>query len=281
MCRFVLYLGPALRLSALLTEPRHSLIRQSTHSRERREPLNGDGFGVVWYVQRGTPQPARYRTVAPAWSDENLVDLASSVESSCILAHVRAATRGRSAGQANCHPFRAGRWSFMHNGDLGSFLGVRRRLLAELSDSSFAVIEGQTDSEHAFAVFLERLLPLGEAPSTAAVADALRTTVDYLLGLARDHGAGVPSYLNFGVSDGERAFATRVSTEPGHDGETLYLNQGRRYLCEDGVCRMAPGDEATVIVSSEPLSEEPGWEMIPPNSIVSIDRDRSVLVEPL
>jgi predicted glutamine amidotransferase len=48
MCRFTLYMGPPIRLSSLLIEPDHSLIRQSVESREREEPLNGDGFGVGW-----------------------------------------------------------------------------------------------------------------------------------------------------------------------------------------------------------------------------------------
>ena len=39
MCRFTLYLGPPVRLSTLLTEPEHSLIRQSYQARERSEPL--------------------------------------------------------------------------------------------------------------------------------------------------------------------------------------------------------------------------------------------------
>ena len=42
MCRFVFYRGAPIRLSSLLTEPAHSIIHQSYHSKERAEPLNGD-----------------------------------------------------------------------------------------------------------------------------------------------------------------------------------------------------------------------------------------------
>ncbi len=61
MCRLMLYLGPETRLSSLIVEPAHSLIRQSVHSQEREEPLNGDGFGIGWYASehelraRGVP----------------------------------------------------------------------------------------------------------------------------------------------------------------------------------------------------------------------------------
>ena len=43
MCRFTLYLGPSIRMSALVTEPKNSLIHQSFESQEREERLNGDG----------------------------------------------------------------------------------------------------------------------------------------------------------------------------------------------------------------------------------------------
>ena len=57
MCRFVAYSGLPLLLADLLYVPSDSLIRQSYHARERREPLNGDGFGVGWYVPEIDPTP--------------------------------------------------------------------------------------------------------------------------------------------------------------------------------------------------------------------------------
>ena len=76
MWRFTLYLGPPMRVAALLFEPEHSLIRQSTHSRERSEPLNGDGFGLGWYVPEIGPEPAVFRSITPAWNNRNLASLA-------------------------------------------------------------------------------------------------------------------------------------------------------------------------------------------------------------
>ncbi|MCP3919338.1 MAG: class II glutamine amidotransferase [bacterium] len=142
MCRFTLYAGPALRLAELLLDPQHSLIHQSRSSEERAEPTNGDGFGVAWFPREDT-RPARYRSVRPAWGDANLRSLARVVSSGCILAHVRAATQGHSAGEANCHPFVHGGYAFMHNGDLGGVRGVRRELLAGLSDAAFDAIDGR------------------------------------------------------------------------------------------------------------------------------------------
>ncbi|HEU4420371.1 MAG TPA: class II glutamine amidotransferase, partial [Planctomycetota bacterium] len=75
MCRFTMYLGPTIRLSSLVVEPRHSIIDQSFHSKGQEEPLNGDGFGIAWYVPDVDSEPALFRSVTPAWNNTNLLEL--------------------------------------------------------------------------------------------------------------------------------------------------------------------------------------------------------------
>ena len=157
MCRFVLYLGPPLVLSTLITEPANSMIHQSFHSHERKEPLNGDGFGVAWYQRELSDEPGVFRSITPAWSNHNLLDLARVTRSTCILAHVRAATPGMAVTETNTHPFAWGPYAFMHNGEIGGFHQIKRRLLARLSDEAFDRIGGTTDSEHFFALLGDRL----------------------------------------------------------------------------------------------------------------------------
>jgi predicted glutamine amidotransferase len=271
MCRFVFYHGPPLLLSALLTEPRHSLIRQSYESEERSGPLNGDGFGVAWYAPEVSNEPATFRMITPAWNDRNLVDLARVVRSRTILAHVRASSQARTASEANCHPFRSGQWAFMHNGDVGGFPQIRRKLQQGLSDRAFASIEGTTDSEHAFAIFLDEI---GHRPArdTRELLAALERTFARLLALVAENGDGKPSYLNFALTDGIHAAVTRFTTRGDYPGESLHLDRGRRYVCVGGACRMVAPDEAggAVIVSSEVLSDDPGWETVPRNHVVLI-----------
>ncbi|MEL0046425.1 MAG: class II glutamine amidotransferase, partial [Deltaproteobacteria bacterium] len=84
MCRFTLYLGPPVRMSTLLTEPQHSLIRQSFDSKERSEPLNGDGFGVGWYSPRLHSQPAQLHEITPAWNKQKLESISRVVASPSI-----------------------------------------------------------------------------------------------------------------------------------------------------------------------------------------------------
>lgn len=272
MCRFVFYHGPPLLLSKLLTEPAHSLIHQSYESVERRGPVNGDGFGVAWYAPEVSSDPAAFRMITPAWNDRNLTDFARVVMSPTVLAHVRAATQARVINEANCHPFRSGRWAFMHNGDVGGFTRFRRELLRGLSDRAFAAIEGSTDSEHAFAVFLDEI---DHRPARGAedLLAALERTIERLLGLSAELGGGEHSYLNFAVTDGTHAAVTRYTTRPDYPGESLYVHRGRRYVCEEGTCRMVEPDNGgtAVIVSSERLSADPGWEPVPRNHVVLLD----------
>ena len=281
MCRFLFYLGPSIQLSDLLTEPTHSLIRQSFEARERPEPLNGDGFGVAWYVPELGDTPALFRSVTPAWSNRNLKSLARVVKSNCVMAHVRAAT-GSGVSEFNCHPFISGRYAFIHNGDVEGFPALRRELVGRLSDDAFNVIEGSTDSEHLFALFLDELEVTAESDPTKAMADALHRSIERIVRLARSKSRTGQCYLNLAVTDGQAAVASRFSTDPEYC-DTLYFDTGRRYLCEGGVCKMIEPAEGggAVIVSSEPLSDEIGWSPVPPNHMVIVRPERTTTVVPI
>ena len=269
-------------LSDLITEPDNSLIHQSYQSRERDEPLNGDGFGVAWYMPHISSTPGQFRSVSPAWSNQNLKHLTRITESQCVLAHVRAASDGLHVAEANCHPFVAGPFAFMHNGELGGFQLDRRQLVARLSDRAFNIIEGSTDSEFLFAYFLDRWDAMAEEPDAGQrLAAALAATIGETLALSRV--GGPTSYLNIAVTDGQRAAISRVSSDPEADAETLHLHTGKVYRCVDGVCRLhePAGHAGAVIVSSEKLSEDPGWSMVPKNHLVLVQPDRSVQVRAL
>ena len=126
MCRFVAYTGEPIAVADLVTRPVHSIIHQSFKAREREEPLNGDGFGVGWYVPSMSERPAIFRDVSPAWNNLNLLELARVTRSRTIFAHVRAATQGLGVMQSNCHPFGHGEFMFMHNGNIEGFRARRR-----------------------------------------------------------------------------------------------------------------------------------------------------------
>ncbi len=115
MCRWMAWLGQPVRIEELLFNTQHGIVDQSLHARMGAEPTNGDGFGLGWYGHGDGP--AVYRSVSPAWSDANLREIAAHIESPLFITHVRAAI-GSPVQQTNCHPFRHGRWLFVHNGYL-------------------------------------------------------------------------------------------------------------------------------------------------------------------
>jgi glutamine amidotransferase len=271
MCRFVFYMGRPLVLADLVTRPENSLINQSVRARERPEPLNGDGFGLAWYLD-GDPVPARFRSLTPAWSNANLDELARVTRSRCILAHVRAATSGSfEVSEANCHPFRRGRYAFMHNGHIPAFRCIRRPLMERLSDDSFHAIRGTTDTEHVFALLADHL-PEAEADSSCdALAGALGRGIEELRALIEVHAPGTHCYLNLVLTDGHHAVACRYSSDPNYI-DSLYLGTGSAYRCEGDRCWMETddGQGRAILVSSEPLSQGPCWEPIPRNHVALV-----------
>lgn len=283
MCRFAFYLGKPVRLSSLVVEPKNSLIHQSFHSHEREEPLNGDGFGVAWYVPAISERPAAFRSITPAWSNRNLLELARVLESPCILAHVRAATQQLQVAEVNCHPFTRGPYAFMHNGDIGGFKHIRRPLIDILSEEAFLGISGSTDSEHLFALFLDLLPKQTGGDSLESMVKALRAAISRIIELGRKYAPGAHSYLNLVVTDGTSAVACRFTTDAPKNADSLYMNHGRRYICEEGVCRMLEPEhgETAILVSSEQLSDDPGWSEVPVNHLIRIHASRQVVIEPL
>ena len=281
MCRFALYLGEEITLGSLVTEPIHSILHQSFHSHEREEPLNGDGFGIAWYPRDST-EPAVLKEVNPAWNSRNLRSVARVTRSRCLMAHIRAASPGLPVTQLNCHPFSWGSLSFMHNGTVGGFLRIKQRLVSELEESTFLELEGSTDSEHTFALVKEAWAAAGDRAPLERLALALRRGVERVETLRREAGVEESSLLNLALSDGERGVVCRYVSNPLEQANSLYVHTGHRYSCEAGVCRMLEADQSlgAVIISSEPLSKDKGWEKVPVNHLVLVEKDLAVRIEP-
>ena len=144
MCRWLAYSGRPIYLDAALFEPEYSLIEQSLHARMTRSTTNGDGFGIGWYG--GRERPGLFRDILPAWNDDNLLSVSEQIRSGLFFAHVRAST-GTQTSRANCHPFRYGRWLFMHNGAIGGYDQVRHRLDLLIDPALYPGRAGTTDSE--------------------------------------------------------------------------------------------------------------------------------------
>ena len=257
MCRWLAYSGSPLSIEDLLYRPEHSLIDQSLHSQLGAETTNGDGFGVGWYGSGETP--GVFRSVEPAWNDRNLRELAGHVESPLVFAHIRASS-GTAIQQTNCHPFRHGRWLWMHNGLIHDFHEVKRDLALAVDPSLYSSIEGSTDSE----VFFHLALTFGlEDDPPAAVASA----VGLIEAVGRDHGVEQPIQMTVATSDGKRVWGFRYSSEG--KSRSLFYSTDVPTLRElhPEVEILAELSEESRLIVSEPLRDLPGaWNEVPESS---------------
>lgn len=233
-------------LEDFVTVPQQSLLVQSRSSKEARSAVNGDGFGLGWYSDR--PTPGVFRDVRPAWSDENLLSLAHQIRARLFFAHIRAST-GTATSRANCHPFAVGRWMFMHNGKIGNWERIRRRVERHIPDDLFERRHGTTDSEVIFLLMLAH--GLDDDPQGAAAA-----TLGLIEREMRAGDADEPLRFTAAFSDGQHVYAVRYASSG--TPETLYTRKRR--------------DNSGRLLVSEPLDDgRDDWQAVPPQSFVVCD----------
>jgi glutamine amidotransferase len=257
MCRWLAYSGSPVLLEELLYGRQNSLIVQSLHSRLGAEETNGDGFGIGWYGKQESP--AVFHSVEPAWNDRNLRELAGHISSPLVFAHIRAST-GSPVQQTNCHPFRHGRWLWMHNGFLDGFAKVKRDLTVAVDPELYPEIEGTTDSELMFHLALT--FGLEDDPS-----QAVARTIGLVESVGHEHGLEFPFQGTIATSDGERVWAFRYSSE-GKSRSLFFSTDVRtlRALYPENELLRDLGDESRLVVS-EPLGDLPGaWNEVPESS---------------
>lgn len=241
MCRWIAYKGRPVYLEDVVTKPCHSLVHQSMAAHEAKTVTNGDGFGVGWYGERA--EPGIYRELRPAWSDENLKSICAHVRSGLFFAHVRAST-GTATSRANCHPFSHDGFMFMHNGQIGCYDRLRRRLENMIPDTHYGGRSGTTDSEALFLVALARHAardPVG----------AIVSTLSDIVALMAEIGVCDPLRFTAALTDGRDLYAFRWAS----DGKAPTL-----YWREDV--------EGTLVVS-EPIDETPAhWTPVPQGHVL-------------
>jgi len=259
MCRWLAYAGNPIRPRMLLFEAEHALVNQSYNAQRAESPTQGDGFGLGWYGANDTP--ALYRSILPAWNDRNLGELAGNIMSGHFLAHVRATT-GTEIQQSNCHPFRHGRWLFMHNGHIEGFERCRRELTLAVDEAFFPELRGTTDSELMFHIALSQGLdddPLG----------ALQRMVGIVERTGGRHGVEDVLRMTVALSDGVSIWAVRYATEGVPPTLFHSLEMKALYALVPELEEYFAADSRVVV--SEPLSDlDAAWEEIAPSSAVRL-----------
>jgi glutamine amidotransferase len=226
--------------------------------------INADGFGVGWYKPEIDDTPAVFKSPMPIWSDLNLPSISRKVITPCAFVHVRGASRGMSIAQTNSHPFAKEKYLFMHNGVTENFrTAFVRALRRQLLDEYYAGIEGTTDSEHIFALFLSNLYR--ENGKTADMAECLLQTIDQMLILAQQFDSHL--VLNVALSDGETNLVTNFSTFP--IAASLYFIENPRPFPK------------SVLICSERLFQDPAWQPVPLNHYLRAGKDLKIELGPI
>ena len=253
MCRWIAYKGESVPLEQYVTTPAHSLVAQSLKAFEAVGPVNGDGFGLGWYGLH--EDPGIYHEVRPAWSDENMRHLCRHIRSHLFFAHVRAST-GTPATRPNCHPFSHGRWMFMHNGQIGDWGKIKRRVEGMIPDAFYASRIGTTDSE---AAFLAILGAGGEVDPIAAT----ERTLAKLNKMVTESETDEPIRFTAVLADGRNLYAFRYASND--TPNTLYYREYGK----------------NVVVVSEPLDmDRANWIAVPPDSVLIAREGERVRLEP-
>ncbi|PBP27967.1 Amidophosphoribosyltransferas-like protein precursor [Diplocarpon rosae] len=286
MCRFLVYKGSdEILLSKLILDPTHSILTQSFDCRLRldmRRPHNGDGFGIGYYTEpKLGPEPCIFTSTTPAWNCVNLQRIASKTASHLIFAHVRATTEG-SLSDDNCHPFCHGSLMWMHNGGLGGWKYIKRRLGERIADKWYLQVQGGTDSEWAFALFLDTLERMGHNPSSPpkagfgpgvlrhAMLQTIKQINDFIADIPRsvveNENVDTRSLLNFAITDGHSVVCTRYVSSRTDEAASLYYSSGTTWE-----------DKST---KGEYQMDRQSWVTVPTNSTLTIHK-QTVMVHPI
>jgi predicted glutamine amidotransferase len=202
-----------------------------------------DGFGVAWYPIHSQGRPALFKDTQPAWSNLNLIEICNATKSNCVVAHVRAASPGMGIHMGNCHPFKAGRLIFCHNGAIKGFSRIKRRIMSQLTEEAYLSVKGTTDSECCFALLLTNLAKDGYAPNGVSPFEqtepfghnrlyaATKRTIRQLEHILKVSGIQAQeedtSRMNFSLTDGETVICSRFCDKyPEVPPPSLYFAYG-------------------------------------------------------
>lgn len=176
---------------------------------------------------------------------------------------------------------------WMHNGGIGGWKYVKRRLAERLADKWYLSVKGGTDSEWAFALFLDTLERLGHDPSappeTGFGPTVLRKAMEQTIATINEMTDAIPesiiqnedvdtrSLLNFALTDGYSVICTRYISSSKDEAASLYYSSGTQWVTktpspDDRSYQMERKDKGAdiVLVASEPLTFERGTYFIEP-----------------
>ncbi len=261
MCRLLAYLGTAIQPETLIYKSEHSLEIQSYRPKETiTTSVNADGVGMGWYQPQKRLEPFIYKNVLPIWADINLPHLSHYIDADCFLAYIRSATPGQASSLSNCQPFSHGQLLFTHNGFIENFRDTLYQPIRQhLADNVYRAIEGTTDSEHIFALFVNEIVG-----NSSSLKTGLALSLKTLNQLATNDDVNFSA--NVVISDGHQLVAARFAR--GIAAPSLYWLAGEA------------GFPNSTIIASEPLF--PGdWQLFAENTMLYVNQNNQPKIDSL
>lgn len=259
MCRlFGMSASPRrVRATFWLLEAPNSLAEQS-----RREP---DGTGLGVFDEDGTPEVDKQPLAA--YADERFATEAKERESATFVAHIRYASTG-GLDTRNTHPFEQHGRLFAHNGVIEDL----PKLEAALGDYR-DLVTGDTDSERLFALITKNV-DLHGGDVTAGITTAVRWVADTLPVYAMNLIVTTPSELWALRYPGTHDLFVLQRAAGGPDGDRNLEHTSRmgRIHVRSG----ALSDHPAVVVASERMDRDPGWQELRPGELLHVDEHRNL-----
>ena len=249
MCRLLgIRASNSLQLSRELLSAPNALRKQSL-----KHP---DGWGIAsfsssgWRLKRG---------VDPALRSSAFAAAARSLDTEVAIAHVRKASVG-GLTVANTHPFVHEGWAFAHNGTVQGFETRRAGIERAIAPSLRKLLQGETDSERLFLLFLTNLRHSRVADPLDQAANALARVASHVL-TTDPPGLPKPSSVNVLCSDGDRFLALRLNRTLGYaTGASPRATPARTGQLVD-----------QVLVASEPTGRNHRWRRLANGAGFAVD----------
>lgn len=245
---------------ALVTEQNSLRVQSREHK---------DGWGIAAYGEEEIPKVAH--GLGPAHSDPDFESVSSQVSSHAVIAHVRLASVGE-VHLRNAHPFLHEHWAFVHNGTVRDFVRHQQEIEARIAPELLARVQGETDSERCFYLFLTLLRErcgasaLSVGPTSLKVRDLALTLAETMQTIASitDAGPTERSSMNFLVTDGHRMVATRRN-------RTLFFSTRDENSREHPELLANHTAVAQFLVASERLWGAGPWHEVPEEGVIGVD----------
>jgi len=210
----------------------------------RRGLIHRDGWGVAFYPDGRAASIIKEPRPSPESPIASFLQRQDFVRSKIIISHVRRKSKGEHSHR-NTHPFRRelfGReWCFAHNGTI----------LGDLPKPRFYAPIGETDSERAFCIIMDRLRELGEGAGLEAVYRVIERSAQEFSSLGG---------FNFLMSDGERLYAFwsghsqlhYVVRAPPHERRVSLIDED----FEVDLSEIKGPEEVATLIATKPLTNE-------------------------